>query len=612
MILKDDIIYSCNFQMREEIERMDEKEQKKINKLGKDKEIELSKILTWHGVSLVILTVVSLVLLYAVIGNIIERYYQDTSKLTFETITNSLVYVFDDFVEHENMQIKQQLDDATIEIVTDPANTEKYLQEFLNQIDRKETTPSIELIDSSAIPQEIATKLTGKYDYVIQERMKTGGVLTKVFFKADDKHYLIQYEKNLIDNDEFVISINKFTTIAGIKKFVIYNTEMERVYFYGKSFEDAADETYNAKITDVLNSVMKSNESYTSRNISTFTFANTLRLNIEDILMEPLLLYAEFDMTTFLTPIIGGLVAAIIATLIILSIATTLARTSATKIAAPFIQLIESMKDFSNTKVFDESKLPTCKVKETNELIKQYANLAEEITATMQELRATNEELESAYQDLEMVSKEIENSYIDFAQQLAVIAESYDEVTGDHIGRVSELSTFLASELGLPSNVIENIRVFSPLHDIGKILVPKDILTKPGRLTDKEFEEMKHHTLYGAKIIGDKEYFKLAKNIALYHHEKADGSGYPFGLKNEEIPVEAKIVALVDVYDALRSERPYKKAFTHEQTMKIILEGDGRTDPKHFDPQLLKIFKEKSDEINKLWEAINARADKQE
>lgn len=591
---------------------MDEKEHKRVNKLLKEKEIELSKILTWHGVSLVILTVVSLIVLYAVICSIIERHYQDTSKSMFETITGSLVYVFDDFVEHEDMQIKQQLDDVTIQIATDPANTEKYLQEFLNKVDRKEATPSIELIDDSAIPQELAAKLTEKYDYTIQESMKTGGVLTKVFFRVDDKYYLVQYEKNLIDNEELVAGLNKFTTITGIKKFVIYNTKMERVYFYGKSLEDAADETYNAKITDILNSVMKSNEPYTNRDISTFEFADTLQLNVEDVSMEPLLVYAEFDITTFLTPIIGGLVAAIIATLLILFIATILSRTSATNIARPFIQLIESMKDFSNTKVFDESKLPTCRVKETNELIRQYANLAEEITATMQELRATNEELESAYEDLEKVSKEIENSYIDFAQQLAVIAESYDEVTGDHIGRVSELSAFLASELGLPSNVIENIQVFSPLHDIGKILVPKDILTKPGRLTDEEFEEMKRHTLYGAKIIGDKEYFKLARNIALYHHEKADGSGYPFGLKNEEIPVEAKIVALVDVYDALRSERPYKKAFTHEQTMKIILEGDGRTDPKHFDPQLLKIFREKSNEINKLWEEINARTDKQD
>jgi len=137
---------------------MDEKEHKRANKLRKEKEIELRKILTWHGVSLVILTVVSLIVLYAVIGNIIERHYQDTSKSMFETITGSLVYVFDDFVEHEDMQIKQQLDDVTIQIATDPANTEKYLQEFLNKVDRKKATPSIELIDDSAIPQELAAK----------------------------------------------------------------------------------------------------------------------------------------------------------------------------------------------------------------------------------------------------------------------------------------------------------------------------------------------------------------------------------------------------------------------------------------------------------------------
>ena len=99
--------------------------------------------------------------------------------------------------------------------------------------------------------------------------------------------------------------------------------------------------------------------------------------------------------------------------------------------------------------------------------------------------------------------------------------------------------------------------------------------------------------------------FEMARNIALYHHEKYNGRGYPFGLKGEEIPIEARIVAIVDVYDALRSKRPYKEAFSHEKALKIILEGDGRTKPEDFDPRVLEVFRDYGDEIGKLWEKVS-------
>ena len=127
---------------------------------------------------------------------------------------------------------------------------------------------------------------------------------------------------------------------------------------------------------------------------------------------------------------------------------------------------------------------------------------------------------------------------------------------------------------------------------------------KKGKLTDDEWKEMKKHTTYGARLIGDNPFLEIARNIALYHHENFDGSGYPYGLESSEIPIEAMIVHIVDVYDALRSKRSYKLAFSHEKAMKIILEGDGRTKPSHFAPEVLEIFRKHEKEIKELWEHI--------
>lgn len=185
---------------------------------------------------------------------------------------------------------------------------------------------------------------------------------------------------------------------------------------------------------------------------------------------------------------------------------------------------------------------------------------------------------------------------------LATVVEERDENTGGHIMRCEEYVEKLLDRMKAQSGYAHltkeycgNVAMAAAMHDIGKIRIPDHILNKPGRLTEEEFEIMKKHSEYGAKIIqktmGDieeKDYITIAYNIARYHHERYDGKGYPAGLKGEEIPLEARIMALADVYDALISERVYKKAFSVEKAREIISEGSGT----QFDPTLVPLFLE--------------------
>jgi len=149
------------------------------------------------------------------------------------------------------------------------------------------------------------------------------------------------------------------------------------------------------------------------------------------------------------------------------------------------------------------------------------------------------------------------------------------------------------------------------LHDIGKVAISDEILLKPGRLTTEEFEVMKQHPVFGAKVLhntegyaGENPLLHLAADIAEYHHEKWDGSGYPHGLKGEDIPLGARIMALADVYDALRSKRPYKEALSHEATVEIILHGDHITRPEHFDPLVLSCCARIHEQFNEIAQAF--------
>ncbi|MGC8954653.1 MAG: HD domain-containing phosphohydrolase [Fervidobacterium sp.] len=279
--------------------------------------------------------------------------------------------------------------------------------------------------------------------------------------------------------------------------------------------------------------------------------------------------------------------------------------TSSSFSVSPFIndlaKLNAAIQEVGNTGVLPPASGFT--LEESQDFYETLSAMLEELSATTEELEATNAELERAYNDIAKKSEDFKELLLNISERLAVIAEGYDENTGHHIYRVKLLSGFLAEKLGLDEEVVESIRMFASLHDIGKIFVPKDILQKPGKLTAEEWEIMRQHTIFAKRIL-DIPGFERALSIALYHHENYDGTGYPFGLKEGEIPIDAHIVKLVDTYDALRSERPYKRSFTHEEAMKVILEGDGRTSPEHFDQKLLEVFRKYSEEIKILWESI--------
>ncbi|TAN43659.1 MAG: response regulator [Nitrospirae bacterium] len=200
--------------------------------------------------------------------------------------------------------------------------------------------------------------------------------------------------------------------------------------------------------------------------------------------------------------------------------------------------------------------------------------------------------------------KETENAFEYMVHALARASEANDEDTGNHILRIGFYSAVIAKKLGMNDGFAETIKLQSQMHDVGKIHTPAEILKKPGKLTNEEWKIMKMHTERGGAILGSHIRLKTAKAIALTHHERWDGSGYPRGLSGEQIPIEGRIISIADQYDALRNARVYKPAFDHDKAHRIIEEGDGRTIPAHFDPRVLTAYKELSGRFEEIYEKL--------
>lgn len=224
----------------------------------------------------------------------------------------------------------------------------------------------------------------------------------------------------------------------------------------------------------------------------------------------------------------------------------------------------------------------------------------EELMLLLADQAAGQVENAQLYQEIRKVTQET-------IFRLAAAVEFKDHDTRAHLWRMSQYSAFIAEQLGFGKDFVEAIRMAAPMHDIGKIGVPDAILNKPGKLNPEEWEEMKKHPIYGAEILkdSDNEVMQMSASVALHHHEKWDGSGYPKGLKGEAIPVEARIASLADVFDALTSKRVYKPSFGLDETLDMIKCDSG----KHFDPKVVDAFFRALPKITGIMEKYTPRGD---
>lgn len=210
-------------------------------------------------------------------------------------------------------------------------------------------------------------------------------------------------------------------------------------------------------------------------------------------------------------------------------------------------------------------------------------------------------------EEVQRRSQQLRTSFEEGLYMLMRAAEYRDDETGAHIRRISYYTRHLAKATGMDEDFCNTIFLASPMHDVGKIGIPDSILLKPAALDRQEWMVMKRHTTIGAEILagGSSPYMNMGQEIALSHHERWDGTGYPHGLSGEDIPLSARIMALCDVYDALRSKRPYKSSIEHHKVVELIRHGDDRIKRSHFDPEIADVFLSSNNVFEDIFETMS-------
>jgi putative two-component system response regulator len=253
-------------------------------------------------------------------------------------------------------------------------------------------------------------------------------------------------------------------------------------------------------------------------------------------------------------------------------------------VAIDIEQVKKYAQDFS--KIYRSEKEKRSKLQAANAQLVKYAG-----------------DLGKAIRELKDAHRDLEEAYLDTIQRLVLAAEYRDHHTGDHIVRMSRYSALIAQKLGLPDREVQTIFFAAPMHDVGKIGIPDSILQKTTKLTEEEFVIMTSHTKIGAKILARSrsQILQVAQQIAISHHERWDGKGYPQGRRGNKIPLAGRIVGLADVFDALNSKRPYKDPYPFEVSLDIMRRERG----KLFDPDILDVFMKNIDEVLKIREEIS-------